>query len=124
MNPPNVTAAVIGGFIEALMTGGETAAEAYLTAQFPLLANPIAQSILDWMVNELGSAIQSYLINSATGIVINIQTSSEQSAIVNAATALQLAQSSGDKDAINQAVENAKRAYQGLIRWDGTFSPP
>lgn len=120
----NVTAEIIGGFIEALMTGGETAAEAYLTLQFPFLANPIAQEILDWIVSDLGSALQSYLINSATGIVINIQTSNEQDDVVAAATALQIAQVSGDQSAISKAMENAKTAYKDLIRWDGTFSSP
>lgn len=119
-----MTAQIVGGFIQALMTGGESAAEVYLTAQFPFLTNPVAQEILDWIVSDFGSAIQSYLINSTTGVVINIQTSSEQSNVVAAATALQIAQASGDKIAINQAISDAKAAYKKLINWDGTFSSP
>ena len=124
--PPttNVAAQIVGGFIQALMSGGEAAAEAYLTAQVPVLANPILQDILDWLVSDIGGALQTVLINNATGIVINIQTSSEQAGIVAAATALQIAQASGDPSAIATALNNAKSAYQSLLNWNGTYSSP
>lgn len=123
--PPivNPTAAVVGGFIEALMGGGEAAAMTYLVAQFPVIATPILYSIVSWVVNYIAQDIENYLINNATGIVIAIQTSNEQSNVVAAATALQMAQESGDQNAINTALANAKAAYGALINWDGTYSP-
>ena len=120
----NTAAAIVGGFIEALMTGGETAAEVYLTAQVPILANPILQDILDWIVSDIGGALQTVLINNATALVINIQTSSEQLNVVSAATALQIAQNSGDQAAITEALTNAKAQYAKLFSWDGTYSAP
>lgn len=123
--PTTDTAAqIVGGVIQALMQGGEAAAETYLTAQFPWLANPIANSLLSLILGWIEKPIQTYMINSAAGVVIAIQTSAEQSAVVNAATALQLAQQSGNQAAIGQALAAAKAAYEKLGLWDGTYNAP
>ena len=120
----DIVAQIVGDFIEALMTGGEDVAEAYLTAQFPFLANPIMQSILDWLVKDFGQAIQTVVINGTTSMVISIQSDSERAQILAAATALQIAQNSGDQDAIKKALEGAKEAYGSVIHWDGIFNSP
>lgn len=119
-----MAAQLLGGFIQALMTGGEAAAEAYLTAQFPFLANPVLQDILDYIVKDIGDALQTVIINGSTSLVINIESESEENNIVAAATALQLAQASGDQNAIAKAVSDAKKAYGSVFHWDGTYSVP
>ena len=120
----NVAAEIVGGFIQALMTAGEDGAELYLTTQFPFLADPILQTLLDWLVSSLGDALQTQLINSSTALVIALQTSSEQSSIVAASTALQIAQESGDATAIATAKANALKAFQALGMWDGVYNTP
>jgi hypothetical protein len=106
------------------MSGGESAAKTYLEAQFPWLANPFGDEVLSVVLGWVVGPMQTYLINSATGVVIGIQTSSEQSAIVAAATALQIAQQSGDMNAVNQALANAKAAYASLLQFDGVYNAP
>lgn len=120
----NTAAQIVGGVLQAIMQGGETAAQTYLTAQFPILANPILSQILSTILSLVAGPIQTYLINCATGIVIKVQTSVEQGSVINAATALQLAQSSGDQQAIDQALATMKGAYEKLGLWDGVFNPP
>lgn len=122
-NPVNVPASIVGGFIKALMSEGEIAASAYLKVQVPFLALPFFSQVTDYLINLLGDDIQKYVINDATKIVIKVQTSVEQSAIVAAATALQMAQQSGDQDAITIQLANTKKAYSDLGMWDGTYSP-
>ena len=103
------------------MSGGEVAAEAFLTAEVPVLAFPLFQGVLSWLVSDLGGALQTVLINNATGIVLTLQTNAEQSDIVAAATALKLAQASGDAAAIQGALTNAISAYKALINFDGVM---
>ena len=118
----NRAAQIVGGVIQAIMQGGEDAALAFLAAEVPFFANPIARDLAAWMLGWIVDPLQTYLINNATGIVINIQGSAEQANILAAATALKIAQASGDQAAINEAVKNAKEAYQKLCNWDGSFS--
>lgn len=119
----NKAAEIVGGFVKALMSGGESAAETYIKAELPFLALPVFSQITDWIVGSIGSEIQTVIINGTTKMVINIQTGSEQSAVVAAATALQMAQQSGDQVAIAKALTVAKKAYLDLGNWDGTYSP-
>ena len=118
----NRAAQIVGGVIEAIMQGGEDAALAFLAAEVRIFANPVGKALASWVFGYVAGPIETYLVNNATGIVINIQTSTEQTAVINAATALQLAQASGDPAAIEEAVKNAKAAYSKLFRWDGVFS--
>lgn len=118
--PTNQVAAIINEVVAAFLSGGETAAEAYLTALDPaLLSIPFVQWILDWGVQYVGQIISVAGQQFATKIVIAIQTDGEQSNVVNGATALQLALGSGDQTAINQAAENLKTAYGALFSFDG-----
>lgn len=120
----NTAAAIVGGLINAIMTGGEDAALLYLGEQLPIFATSIGSAIASWALGLIVGPLETYLINNATGIVISIQTSTEQSSVVAAATALQIAQASGDQGAINTALANAKAAYGKLFSWDGTYTAP
>lgn len=120
----NTAANIVGGLINAIMTGGEAAALTYLGSNVPVFATTIGEALASWALGLIIGPIETYLINNATGIVISIQTSTEQSGVVAAATALQIAQSSGDQNAINTALQNAKEAYGKLFLWDGTYSSP
>lgn len=105
------------------MEGGESAALTYLVAQVPAFANPFLNGIASWLIGLVAGPVETYLVNNATAIVINIQTTSEEDGIVQAATALKIAQASGNAKAIEGALLNAKQAYSKICSWDGTFSP-
>lgn len=120
----NTAASIVGGVINAIMTGGEDAALTYLAANVPVFATIIGAMIASWALGLIVGPIETYLINNATGIVLSIQTSTEQANVVATATALQIAQASGDQNAINTALSNAKAAYGKLFLWDGTYSSP
>lgn len=117
-------AQVLGGFISALMSVGEEAAITYAEAQVPALNLPVVKQVFEFLVNKFGSTIQTFLINGATGLVINIQGAVELENAKNAAIALKFALASGDQTAIERELENAKKAYAAAINWDGIYSAP
>jgi ABC-type cobalt transport system substrate-binding protein len=105
------------------MTGGESAAEAYVTALDPaLLAEPFFAFVIDQGVSEVGSLLTGVFANMGITIVIDIQTNGEDSSVLQAATALQFANSSGNQNAINQSTQKLVQAWGSLIHWDGTPS--
>jgi hypothetical protein len=106
------------------MSGGEKAAEAYLTALAPeILGIPIVQFLLDEAVSYVGQILSVAEQKYADAIVIDIQAGAEKSDVINSGVALQLAMGSGNQDAINLAATNLKNAYKGLITWDGSATP-
>jgi hypothetical protein len=117
----NQIATVLNKFLRILVSIGDKAAEDYLTSLDPaLLSLPIISNILDFGVSEIGNVIYTFMAESLTSIVIDIETNKEESSVVNASTALQLAQASGDTDAIQKAQANAVTAWSNLIRYDGS----
>ncbi len=120
----NQAAGILNQVISILMSDGEKAAEVYLTALDPeLLAIPIVQWIMDQGVQYLGSLLSVMSQKLITGIVIDIQTNGEKSVVIQAAVALQIALSSGDKSAIATATVAASDAYRAAINWDGSAQP-
>lgn len=113
------------GLIGALMTGGESAAEAYVLAMDPaLLTIPPIKWLIDEGIHYIGGFITAFLARGATGLVIDIQTNGQNSSAVIAATALQYAIASGKQDAIKKATEEAAKAYGNLIHWGGVAHIP
>lgn len=120
----NVAAEVLDGVISALMSGGEKAAEAYLTTLAPeVLAIPIIAWIMDEGVHYIGQILSIAGQKFATQIVIDVQTRGEQSSVITTATALQFALSSGNASDIAIATQNASAAWANLIHYDGSAQP-
>jgi len=116
-------ASILNEFLRVLVTVGDKGAEAYLTGLAPeFLSLPIISGLLDFGVSEIGQAVYTFMAQSLTSIVIDIQTNKEESSLVNATTALQLAQASGDTNAIQTATTNAVNAWGSLVHWDGSVS--
>ena len=108
----------VDGIVDALFTGGELAAETYITAQAPIFANPVMQEVLDSMIGAIGSAIERNMINSINAVVFNMQAHGENSKVKKAATILNAAKSSGNKHAITKSTESLIAAYRDLISSD------
>lgn len=115
----NTLANIADGAIKAAISGGDVAVEAYLTAQFTFLGNPILAFILDEGVTELGSILQQNIVNIVNNVVIDIQTNQENSSVLQAAQAFQKAQSSNDLQAQAAATAALVIAYGNLVHSDG-----
>jgi hypothetical protein len=111
-------------FLNILITGGDAAAEAFLTGLDPgLLGAPIISAILDFGVAEFGKYLYNFLATMGTNLIIDIQTNGEESKVVSAGTALQLAEGSNNVQAIQQATQAMVAAWGSLIHYDGSASP-
>ncbi len=124
MPTENTAADIINQVVSAFMTGGEKAAEAYLTALAPeVLGIPFFQFLLDEAVQYLGQIISVAGQKFADEVVIDIQTNQEESSVINTAVALQFALTSGDQSAISLATANLKKSYSSLFSYDGSSQP-
>lgn len=120
----NQAATILNEVIGILMTGGEKAAEIYLTALDPgLLAIPIIAWLMDEGIEWLGQIVSIAGQKTIDGIVIDVQKNGEQSQAVTAATALILANGSGNADGITQATTALEAAYKSAINYDGWATP-
>lgn len=120
----NQIAQFLNELTNALMTGGVAAAEAYVQSLDPaLLAIPIVAWFVDEGISYLGSILSVAAQKVITGLVIDIQTNGEESAVLTSATELALAQGSGDPNAVQNAINDAITAWGSLIHWDGTAPP-
>lgn len=125
MSDPQTTnqmATLLNGVVSAAVTGGDAAVEAYLTLQFPVLANPILGDLMDAFVSWAGSFLSTDLQNLVTALVIDVQTNGENSAVYQAAVQVVAAQKAGEKNAITTATQNLINSWSGLIHWDGSTS--
>lgn len=113
-------ATLLNGVVNAAVTGGDDAVEAYLTAQFPILANPILQDLMDALISWLGSFLSADLQNLVTALVIDVQTNGEKSAVYQAAQQVLAAQKAGDNDAISSSTQSLINAWGDLIHSDGS----
>jgi hypothetical protein len=120
----NTGADFLNTVISAFMSGGQIAAEAAITAlDPPLLANPIAQFLLAQGVGYLGSILSIAGQKFGDALVMDLQTGSEKSNVLTAATALAIAQASGNQTAIAAAVANADAAWKAVTNFDGWSTP-
>jgi hypothetical protein len=120
----NQAAEILNEVVSALMSGGEKAAEAYLTALDPgLLAIPVVAFIMDQGVHWLFQVISIAGQKFADKVVIDLQTNGERSDVITAGTALALAIGSNDPQAIKSAVDAASAAYKSAFNLDGWATP-
>ena len=97
--------------------------ENMIVADVPWLGLPgikqIWEGLLSWICGYVEKATQE----GATFAVIDVQVSSEQSALSKALANLVAAQKSGDKDAIRSAILVYQQANSALIHDDGSAHP-
>ncbi len=114
----------LNGVIGALMSSGEVAAEAYITASDPaLFAIPIVAWIIDEGVVYLGQILSIAGQKFGDALIIDFQTGSEQASVLSTGTALAIAQASGNAAAIASAVASASNAWKSAINFDGWGTP-
>lgn len=124
MPTENKAADIVNEVVSAFMSGGEKAAELYLTSLAPeILGIPIVQWLLDEAVSYIGQIISVSGQKFADQIVIDIQTNGEKSSVLTAATELQYALASKDPEAISKATSNLTTSWGNLIRYDGSSQP-
>ncbi len=120
----NQAADILNLVISALMSGGETAAEAAITALDPaLLANPVSQWLLAQGVRYLAQIVSIAGQRFGDALIIDFQTGSEASNVLSAGTALAIAQATKDPQAIADAVKAASAAWKSAIGFDGWSTP-
>lgn len=116
----NSAADVLNGVISALMSGGVTAAETYLTGIAPeVMAIPILAWLADEGISYLAQVLTVAGEKFADQIVVNIQTNGEKADVLNTATALAIAIASKNASAISAATIAASAAYKSAFNFDG-----
>lgn len=112
----------VDGVIHTIFTVGLTAGSEVIKTYVPWLRLPVISQIFDAVVNKYGAMIDQAIQNSATFMVLNIQTSSENNAFKDSVTALKQAQTTGDQNAIQKARDDFKKNLGNLVHWDGSSS--
>lgn len=110
---------IISGLIEGV---GAQALEATAEIDIPLLAAPVIKQVFEFVVEKELAKISIGVEQGAVTIIFNIQTDNEVSRAIKATLALKAAKAKGDPNEIKQADDDADKAYQDLIHWDGTVS--
>lgn len=119
----NYWATLINSITNAALSGGEAAVELYITTQFPILANPILQDILDMIVKDIGNDLGTQANILVDYMIFDFQTNGENSKVYQSMASLQTALKTGDVNAIATATQNAKNSWAGLIHYDGSANP-
>jgi hypothetical protein len=120
----NQTADILNGVVSALMSGGEKAAEVFVTGLAPaFFGNPITQWLLDEGISYIGQILSIAGQKFVDSLVIDAQTNWEKSDVLDSGTALALALASKDPAAIQTATNNLSQAYKAVVNFDGWSTP-
>lgn len=120
----NQTADILNGVVSALMSGGEQAAELYVTGLAPeVFANPIMQWLLDEGIQYVGQILSIAGQKFVDSLVTDAQTNWEKSDVLDSGTALALALASKDPAAIQTATANLSAAYKAVVNFNGWATP-
>jgi hypothetical protein len=99
------------------------AAETAIITQVPFLGLPIIKPITHALLNYIGGFFYEALARFTVVTIIDIQTAAERAAYIRAEGALRAAQLSGDKNVIDNATIEFKKALGSLIHFDGSYTP-
>jgi hypothetical protein len=98
-----------------------------LDAAVPIFALPvlheISDAIIEQIVELIGKQLSVGLQQVGTFIVIDTQIKSEQTGVSQSLAALMLAEKSGDKNAIQAAIEAYSKNFDALAHDDGSVKP-
>jgi hypothetical protein len=103
--PVNHASDIFNKIINALMTGGEAVAEAYIKTQIPILADPLLSDMLDYLIKWLGGMVGKEEKTLIDFLVLNFQNQGQKS-LVYAALAQIKNNPSGGTDAAQEAWQN------------------
>lgn len=116
----NRFAIAVDGVIHTIFTVGFVAGREVIKTYFPLLRLPIISQLFDLVIQRYGDMLDQALQNTATYMIINVQTDNERKDFDQAAANLKQAQAGEDPDARKKAIEDFKKNLGNLVRWDGS----
>lgn len=119
----NTTATQFDAFLKDLELVLTPAIEKILQGIDPPLALPIIEQIADEIESLVEDAITKQVELGATFVVIDAQTTGEDSKMDQAAQDLELAEASGDPMAISNAEDEYDLAQSGVAHDDGSAIP-
>lgn len=114
----------IEGVVSAFVTGGDTAAEAFITSLAPeFFAIPFFHWLMTEAVSYMGQFLRVAGEKFADNVAIDIQIKGESSDVITTSTALAIAEASNDPIAIAGAVKASAAAYKSAFNFDGWGNP-
>ena len=117
----NEAAVFFDGLVQAMITGGEDVAKAYiLTTPAAFLEGPVIDVFTNWILDGLADAVYQQTANLVTKVVIDIQTDVEKSEIADAVASVVAAKVVGDPNALAKAYVQFDSAVANLIHSDGS----
>ena len=116
----NSVANTIDGIVQSAITGGEQAAQAYITTQVPWLEWPVISIFTNAIIGALGKSIYTQTSALVANVVIDVQVNLEKSAVASAIAQMKQAQVSGDPNDNTKANAAFDSAVAGLIHFTGS----
>lgn len=116
----NQTAVNVDNAIDSAVSGVIPLVESAIIADEPILGLPIVKQIFEFVLKEAGDKFEIYLGNDATFMIIDLQTYQELKLNQKTLAAIQAALNTGQKDAIQKAVQDNLPALSSLIHFDGS----
>lgn len=105
---------------EAIMSLGVKMLEAYQVTVFSPLGWPIISNVVDYFEEQEAQNITNAILKVIAAGIIQLTTTTEDTAYNSAVINLQNACKEGNQDAINQASTNFNSALNNLVQWDGS----
>ena len=118
--PVNQAAQTANTIIKSIESALEPLIQNYLIEQVPALGLPVIKTITDGIENIVENALTKYIETGTDFIIIDLQTSSENSQLVSARANYIKALQSGDQAAIAAARQVYDQAISSLANDDGS----
>lgn len=112
--------ALSDSMVTTVMDAAIAAVEAEIIAAVPELGLPVIKQVLELALHVVEGLTEEQLLRVATFLIVDAQTSLENSNLVKAAGVLAAATATGNADAINQANQDFEKALAALIHFDGS----
>lgn len=112
--------ALSDSMVTTVMDAATAAVEAEIIAAVPELGLPVIKQVLELALHVVEGLTEEQLLRVATFLIVDAQTSLENSNLVKAAGVLAAATATGNADAINQANQDFEKALAALIHFDGS----
>ena len=116
----NNTANTVNNVISVASDVVVATVEALIITEVPFLGMPVIKQIFDGVFHFIAGYFVRAAQMGATFAVIDIQTAVEENALTKALAEIQAAEKSGDKDALQKALQDYQKAQSALINSDGS----
>lgn len=118
--PVNPIVKTVDEIIQAILYDlGVNAAVTYITTQVPFLGLPFFRQVTQIIVGKIAGILYKYLEQFLTFSIIDFQTHQQAQDYLKAVQALEVAQTSGDPNAINKAIADFKETMDSLVHFNG-----